>query len=96
VGPRAVLDEVVKKNYHSPQQQSNPRTPIVQMPISEFKNVKIAHNCIFTCHLPFIFGWAWVVLRCCRTCTCSALLEIRISCWSVSMFLAHIEAQCFK
>jgi hypothetical protein len=30
VGPRAVLDAVVKKEIPSPRQESNPRTPIVQ------------------------------------------------------------------
>jgi hypothetical protein len=29
VGPRAVLDAVVKKNIPSPHRESNPRTPIV-------------------------------------------------------------------
>jgi hypothetical protein len=30
VGPRAVLDEVVKRKIPSPHRESNPRTPIVQ------------------------------------------------------------------
>jgi hypothetical protein len=30
VGPRAVLDAVVKKKIPTPRQESNPRTPIVQ------------------------------------------------------------------
>jgi hypothetical protein len=30
VGPRAVLDAVVKRKIHSPRQESNPRTPVVQ------------------------------------------------------------------
>jgi hypothetical protein len=30
VGPRAVLDTVVKKKIPSPRRESNPRTPIVQ------------------------------------------------------------------
>jgi hypothetical protein len=30
VGPRAVLDAVVKGKIHSPRRESNPRTPIVQ------------------------------------------------------------------
>jgi hypothetical protein len=30
VGPRAVLDTVVKRKIPSPRQESNPRTPIVQ------------------------------------------------------------------
>jgi hypothetical protein len=30
VGPRAVLDAVVKRKIHSPRRESNPRTPIVQ------------------------------------------------------------------
>jgi hypothetical protein len=30
VGPRAVLDAVVKRKIPSPRQESNPRTPIVQ------------------------------------------------------------------
>jgi hypothetical protein len=30
VGPRAILDTVVKRNIPSPRRESNPRTPIVQ------------------------------------------------------------------
>jgi hypothetical protein len=30
VGPRAVLDPVVKRRIPSPRRESNPRTPIVQ------------------------------------------------------------------
>jgi hypothetical protein len=30
VGPRAVLDAVVKRRIPSPRRESNPRTPIVQ------------------------------------------------------------------
>jgi hypothetical protein len=30
VGPRAVLDAVVKRKIPSPRRESNPRTPIVQ------------------------------------------------------------------
>jgi len=30
VGPRAVLDAVVKRKIRSPRRESNPRTPIVQ------------------------------------------------------------------
>jgi len=30
VGPRAILDVVVKRKIPSPHQESNPRTPIVQ------------------------------------------------------------------
>jgi hypothetical protein len=30
VGPRAVLDAVVKRNIPSPPRESNPRTPIIQ------------------------------------------------------------------
>jgi hypothetical protein len=30
VGPRAVLDTVVKRKIPSPRRESNPRTPIVQ------------------------------------------------------------------
>jgi hypothetical protein len=30
VGPRAVLDAVVKRKIPSPRRKSNPRTPIVQ------------------------------------------------------------------
>jgi hypothetical protein len=31
VGPRAVLDAVVKRKIPSPRRKSNPRTPIVQL-----------------------------------------------------------------
>jgi hypothetical protein len=31
VGPRAVLDAVVKRKIPSPRRESNPRTPIVQL-----------------------------------------------------------------
>jgi hypothetical protein len=31
VGPRTVLDAVVKRKIPSPRQESNPRTPIVQL-----------------------------------------------------------------
>jgi hypothetical protein len=31
VGPRAVLEVVVKRKIPSPRQESNPRTPIVQL-----------------------------------------------------------------
>jgi hypothetical protein len=34
LGPRAVLNEVVKRKIPSPRQESNPRTPIVQ-PVGE-------------------------------------------------------------
>jgi hypothetical protein len=33
VGPRAVLDTVVKRKIPSPRRESNPRTPIVSQPI---------------------------------------------------------------
>jgi hypothetical protein len=35
MGPRAVLDTVVKRKIPSPRQESNPRTPIVQ-PVAQF------------------------------------------------------------
>jgi hypothetical protein len=35
VGPRAVLDTVVKRKIPSPRRKSNPRTPIVQ-PVNAF------------------------------------------------------------
>jgi hypothetical protein len=34
VGPRAVLDAVLKKKIPSPRRESNPKTPIVQ-PVSQ-------------------------------------------------------------
>jgi hypothetical protein len=34
VGPRAILDAVVKRKIYSPCQESNPRTPIIQ-PIAQ-------------------------------------------------------------
>jgi hypothetical protein len=37
VGPRAVLDAVVKRKIPSPRRESNPRTPMVQ-PIAEDKS----------------------------------------------------------
>jgi hypothetical protein len=37
VGPRAVLDAVVKRKIPSPRQESNPRTPIVQ-PVAQRYN----------------------------------------------------------
>jgi hypothetical protein len=36
VGPRAVLDAVVKRKIPSPRRHSNPRTPIVQ-PVAQIK-----------------------------------------------------------
>jgi hypothetical protein len=38
VGPRAVLDAVVKRTIPSPRQESNPRTPIVQLVASRHIN----------------------------------------------------------
>jgi hypothetical protein len=37
VGPRAVLDAVVKRKIPSPHQESNPRTPIVQLVTQLYK-----------------------------------------------------------
>jgi hypothetical protein len=45
VGPRAILDAVVKRNIPSPRRESNPRTPIVQ-PVAKLYT-KIDFNIIF-------------------------------------------------
>jgi hypothetical protein len=37
VGPRAVLDTVVKRKIPSPRRQSNPRTPIIQLVAQQLK-----------------------------------------------------------
>jgi hypothetical protein len=37
VGPRAVLDTVVKRKIPSPRRESNPRTPIIQ-PVAQETN----------------------------------------------------------
>jgi hypothetical protein len=36
VGPRAVLDTVVKRKIVSPRRESNPRTPIVQPAVQRY------------------------------------------------------------
>jgi hypothetical protein len=36
VGPRAVLDTVVKREIPSPRRESNPRTPIVQPVVQRY------------------------------------------------------------
>jgi hypothetical protein len=41
VGPRAVLDTVVKRKIPSPRWESNPRTPIVQ-PVAQSNEVPVA------------------------------------------------------
>jgi hypothetical protein len=38
VGPRAVLDAVVKKKIPSPRRETNPRTPIVQPVAQRYTN----------------------------------------------------------
>jgi hypothetical protein len=38
VGPRAVLDAVVKRKIPSPRRESNPRTPIVQSIAQRYTN----------------------------------------------------------
>jgi hypothetical protein len=38
VGPRAILDMVVKRKIPSPRQESNPRTPIVQLIAQHYTN----------------------------------------------------------
>jgi hypothetical protein len=43
VGPRIVLDTVVKRKIPSPHRESNPRTPIVQQ-FHYFKNVYFKKN----------------------------------------------------
>jgi hypothetical protein len=40
VGPRAVLDAVVKRKIPSPPRDSNPRTPIVQPVAQRYTNTK--------------------------------------------------------
>jgi hypothetical protein len=46
VGPRAVLDAVVKRKIPSPRRERNPRTPIVQLYyLNEFSTV-IVCNCV--------------------------------------------------
>jgi hypothetical protein len=44
VGPRTVLDAVVKRKIPSPRRESKPRTPIVQ---------PVAHDCAITAHYSF-------------------------------------------
>jgi hypothetical protein len=44
VGPRAVLDAMVKRKIPSPYQESNPRTPIVQ-PVKV--KIKVKFLCFF-------------------------------------------------
>jgi hypothetical protein len=41
VGPRAVLDAVVKRKIHSPRRESNPRTPIVQPVAQRYTDLAI-------------------------------------------------------
>jgi hypothetical protein len=43
VGPRAVLDAVVKRKIPSPRREPNPRTPIVQ-PLAKINIHDIAKN----------------------------------------------------
>jgi hypothetical protein len=42
VGPRAVLDAVVKRKIPSPRRESNPRTPIVQPVAQCYTVLKLA------------------------------------------------------
>jgi hypothetical protein len=46
VGPRAVLDAVVKRKILSPRQESNPRTPIVQAVAQRYTDWAIK-QCIY-------------------------------------------------
>jgi hypothetical protein len=45
VGPRAILDVVVKRRIPSPCQESNPRTPIIQ-PVAQ-------------CYTNWAITWGW-------------------------------------
>jgi hypothetical protein len=41
VGPRAVLDAVVKRQIPNSRRESNPRTPIVQLPLGDFQSITV-------------------------------------------------------
>jgi hypothetical protein len=45
VGPRAVLDTVVKRKIPSPRRESNPRTPIVQSVAQRYTDRAITAPC---------------------------------------------------
>jgi hypothetical protein len=55
VGPRAVLDAVVKRKIPSPRRESNPRTPIVQPVVQLYKGSEtILLNSVIRIHI-YIF-----------------------------------------
>jgi hypothetical protein len=71
VGPRAVLDAVVKRKINSPRQKSNPRTPIIQPGAQRYTdwavtahfssflgpNILLSTPCLQTFQIYITFGW---------------------------------------
>jgi hypothetical protein len=53
VGPRAVLDTVVKRKIPNPRQESNPRTPIVQPVAQRYADwaITAVMPVLMLCHL---------------------------------------------
>jgi hypothetical protein len=47
VGPRAVLETVVKRKIPSPRRESNPRTPIVQPVVQRYTDLAITALLMF-------------------------------------------------
>jgi hypothetical protein len=66
VGPRAVLDAVVKRRIPNPRRESNPRTPIVQ-PVAQRT---VTFKCVY-----YIFYYINIKMRIRRTDTESSLGE---------------------
>jgi hypothetical protein len=61
VGPRAVLDAVVKRKISSPRRESNPRTPIIQPVASSYTDWAIVVLLSRAAHIfDFFYKHVWV------------------------------------
>jgi hypothetical protein len=101
VGPRAVLDAVVKRKTPSPSRESNPRTPIVQPLAERYTDWVVPNTKLFLSlnkgswnewmwhHTAFLLLTAVTQLHGDESCTCHIVRLIHYT-LSLSLLVGHI------
>jgi hypothetical protein len=87
VGPRAVLDAVMKRRIPSPRRESNPRTLIVQ-PVAQRYNdwaITILLDFLFNILIPFQCTLPWNRL------TSGTVLSLLITVWPVNIVVLRVS-----
>jgi hypothetical protein len=87
VGPRAVLDAMVKRKIPFPRRESNPRTPIFQPVVQRYTDWAIAaFSCILLLFLAVLATRSFLPLQNCRVSP-FGLFRFRTDFWNCESFL---------